>query len=289
VSKGTAEAAGALANRRLAILAGRGDYPVQIARAAAAQGAAVYVATLAGAADPASFAGYDAKEYRLGQLGRFLDEIRKRRIEDIVMIGALPRPSFGSLAPELSTLKYLPHFARAFQGGDDHLLKGVISFFEGQGLRVLGPAEIAPDLVAPPGPLGRYTPAPAAREAIATGFGLLAALSPFDIGQAAIVADHRVVAVEAAEGTDAMIERVAGLVQSGRLKPGKGDGVLIKAPKLGQDLRVDMPAIGPDTVARVAAAGLAGIAVRAGSVLVGERERLATLADTSGLFIEGVA
>lgn len=157
--------------------------------------------------------GYEAGEYRLGQLGRFLDEIKRRRIDEIVMVGALPRPSFGSLAPELSTLKYLPHFARAFQGGDDHLLRGVVTFFEGQGLRVLGPVDIAPDLVAPVGALGRHKPSAVAREAIATGFNLLAALSPFDMGQAAIVADHRVVAVEAAEGTDAMIERVAGLVR----------------------------------------------------------------------------
>ncbi|KRE13028.1 hypothetical protein ASE66_21430 [Bosea sp. Root483D1] len=289
MSAGTADAAGRPQGRRVAILAGRGEFPLRVASAATAQGANVYVAILSGAADPADYASYDAREYRLGQLGRFLDEVKRREIDEIVMVGALPRPSFGALAPELSTLKYLPHFARAFQGGDDHLLRGVVSFFEGQGLRVLGPADIAPDLVAPVGALGRHKPSAVAREAIATGFNLLAALSPFDMGQAAIVADHRVVAVEAAEGTDAMIERVAGLVQAGRLKLGKGDGVLVKAPKLGQDLRVDMPAIGLDTVTRVAAAGLAGIAVKAGKVLVGDRQRLVTLADASGLFIEGVA
>jgi DUF1009 family protein len=289
VSTGPADATGRPQARRIAVLAGRGEYPLRVASAATAQGASVYVAVLSDAGNPADYAAYDAKEYRLGQLGRFLDEIRRREINEIVMVGALPRPSFGALAPELSTLKYLPHFARAFQGGDDHLLRGVVSFFEGQGLRVLGPAELAPDLVAPVGTLGRHKPSTVAREAIATGMNLLAALSPFDIGQAAIIADHRVVAVEAAEGTDAMIERVAGLVQAGRLKPGKGDGVLVKAPKLGQDLRVDMPAIGPDTLTRVAAAGLAGIAIRAGSVLIGDRDRLVTLADASGLFIEGVA
>lgn len=284
-----ADTAGSRGRRRLAIVAGRGEYPLRVAEAAQAQGAEVYVAALAGAADPSDYGAYDVGEYRLGQLGRFLDEIKRRGIGEIVMIGGLPRPSFGALAPELSTLKYLPHFARAFQGGDDHLLRGVVSFFEGQGLRVLGPADLAPDLVAPAGALGRHKPAAAARAAIATGFELLAALSPFDIGQAAVVADHRIVAVEAAEGTDAMIERVGMLVEAGRLKLSKGDGVLVKAPKLGQDLRVDMPAIGPDTLTRAAAAGLAGIAVKAGSVLVGDRARLATLADASGLFVEGVA
>lgn len=286
---GPADTAAPRGHRRLAVVAGRGEYPLRVVEAALAQGAEVYVAALAGAADPSDYAAYDVGEYRLGQLGRFLDEIKRRGIGDIVMIGGLPRPSFGALAPELSTLKYLPHFARAFQGGDDHLLRGVVSFFEGQGLRVLGPADLAPDLVAPAGALGRHRPTAGARAAIATGFELLAALSPFDIGQAAIVADHRIVAVEAAEGTDAMIERIGALVEAGRLKLGKGDGVLVKAPKLGQDLRVDMPAIGPDTLTRAAAAGLAGIAVKAGSVLVGDRARLASLADASGLFVEGIA
>ncbi|WP_332689771.1 LpxI family protein [Bosea sp. (in: a-proteobacteria)] len=289
MTAGPADAPGKRAGLRLAILAGSGEYPAHIARSATAAGAEVYVAALSGAAEIADFSGCEASEYRLGQLGRLLDELKRRQVSDIVMIGALPRPSFGALAPELSTLKYLPHFARAFQGGDDHLLKGVVAFFEGQGFRVASPAEIAPEIVAPVGPLGRRAPAPAAREALERGFALLAALSPFDIGQGAVVADHRVIAVEAAEGTDAMLQRVAGLVKAGRLKLGKGDGVLVKAPKQGQDLRVDMPAVGPDTIAHVAEAGLAGIAIRAGGVLIGDRSRLAALADAAGIFVEGVA
>ncbi|HEV7335746.1 MAG TPA: UDP-2,3-diacylglucosamine diphosphatase LpxI [Bosea sp. (in: a-proteobacteria)] len=289
MNTGPAEGPGKRSGLRLAILAGAGEYPAHVARNARAAGAEVYVAALSGAANIADFPGCDAQEYRLGQLGRLLDALKRREVTDIVMIGALPRPSFGALAPELSTLKYLPHFARAFQGGDDHLLRGVVSFFEGQGFRVGSPAEMAPEIVAPLGALGRTVPASVARDALLRGFDLLAALSPFDIGQGAVIADHRVIAVEAAEGTDAMLERVATLVRAGRLKLGKGDGVLVKAPKHGQDLRVDMPAIGPDTVARVAEAGLAGIAVRAGGVLVGDRARLAAQADAAGIFIEGVA
>lgn len=289
MNTGPAEGPGKRSGLRLAILAGAGEYPAHVARNARASGAEVYVAALSGAANIADFPGCDAQEYRLGQLGRLLDALKRREVTDIVMIGALPRPSFGALAPELSTLKYLPHFARAFQGGDDHLLRGVVSFFEGQGFRVGSPAEMAPEIVAPLGALGRTVPASVARDALLRGFDLLAALSPFDIGQGAVIADHRVIAVEAAEGTDAMLERVATLVRAGRLKLGKGDGVLVKAPKHGQDLRVDMPAIGPDTVARVAEAGLAGIAVRAGGVLVGDRARLAAQADAAGIFIEGVA
>lgn len=286
MSIGSTGAGGSFA---LAIIAGGGEYPPHLARLAAARGHPIFVAAIEGAANPADFDPESSCVYRLGQLGRLLDELKRRRIVDLVMIGALPRPSFASLRPEASTLKYLPHFARAFRGGDDHLLKGVIQFFENQGLRVHGLAQIAPELTAPLGRLGRRAASATAKDAIEQGFALLKALSPFDVGQAAIVADHRIVAIEGAEGTDAMIGRVRDLVRAGRLKIDKGDGVLVKAPKDGQDLRVDMPAIGPDTLRNVAAAGLSGIALRAGNVLVGDNARLATLADELGLFVEGVA
>ncbi|KPH82288.1 LpxI family protein [Bosea vaviloviae] len=273
----------------LAIIAGAGDFPPRLAELAAASGRPVFIAALDGAADPSAFGQADLCSYRLGQLGRLLEELRRREIADLVLIGSLPRPSFAGLRPEASTLKYLPHFARAFRGGDDHLLRGVVAFFEGQGFTVHGPADIGPEMTAPPGPLGRKSASPSQRELMTRGFELLAALSPFDVGQAAIIADHRVVAIEAAEGTDAMIRRVGDMIASGRLKIAKGDGVLVKAPKDGQDLRVDMPAIGPQTLRHVAAAGLSGIGLRAGRVLVGDAVEIARLADKAGLFIEGVA
>lgn len=273
----------------LAIIAGGGDFPPALARILRQAGRPIYVAALDGAADPAAFPPEDLDIYRLGQLGRLLKALRARGVVDLVLIGSLPRPSFGGIVPEASTLKYLPHFARAFQGGDDHLLRGVVRFFEELGFRVLGPAEIAPGLTAPEGPLGRLSASAETRALIARGFALLEAISPFDVGQAAILADHRVVAIEAAEGTDATLRRVAELVGKGRLKIARGDGVLVKAPKRGQDLRVDMPAIGPETLRLASEAGLAGIAVRAGQVLVGERAGLAALADRHGLFVEGIA
>lgn len=274
----------------LAMIAGSGDYPLQLARIVTGQGERLYIAALDGAADPAAFgADADIRKYRLGQLGSLLEELRRRGIVDIVMLGALPRPSFGSLRPEVSTLKYMPHFAKAFLGGDDHLLRGVVRFFEMQGFRVNGPADIAPEMTAPHGALGRRQASPEQRSELERGFSLLATLSPFDVGQAAILADHRIVAIEAAEGTDEMIRRVADLVARGRLKIGKGDGFLVKAPKKGQDLRVDMPAIGPQTLRNIVEAGLSGIGVRAGEVLVGDRAALGRQADQLGLFVEGVA
>ncbi|PZU89850.1 MAG: DUF1009 domain-containing protein [Chelatococcus sp.] len=273
----------------VALIAGGGAYPADLARILAQRGQRLFVAAVDGAADPSSFEAGEVVTYRLGQLGRVIEELRRRDITDLVFLGGLPRPSFGALRPEVSTLKYLPYFAKAFQGGDDHLLSAVVRFFEGQGFRVLGPHQVAPELTAPAGPLGQRAANGEQRRLIERGFSLLSALSPFDVGQAAVLADHRVIAIEAAEGTDATIRRVGELRAAGRLTIGKGDGVLIKAPKDSQDLRVDMPAIGPDTLRHVAEAGLAGIAVRAGAVLVGDRLRLGRLADELGLFVEGVA
>jgi len=273
----------------LALIAGGGAYPADLARILTERGQPLFVAAIEGAADPAAFRTADSASYRLGQLGRVLDDLRTRGIADLVMLGGLPRPSFSALRPEVSTLKYLPYFARAFQGGDDHLLSAVVRFFEGQGFRVHGPHEIAPELTAPAGPLGARRASPEQKALIERGFALLSALSPFDVGQTAILADHRVIAIEAAEGTDAMIARVGELVAAGRLKIGKADGVLVKAPKDSQDLRVDMPAIGPETLRKASAVGLSGIAVRAGKVLVGDRARLGQLADELGLYVEGLA
>lgn len=273
----------------LAMIAGGGDYPPALARIVASRGAALFVAAIEGVADPHAYGATPLTVYRLGQIGSLIEDLRRRNIADLVMLGGLPRPSFGSLRPELSTLRYLPYFAKAFQGGDDHLLSGVVRFFEQQGFRVHGPAEIAPELAMPPGPLGRHRISEAQRATIQRGFSLIETLSPFDVGQAAILGDHRVVAIEAAEGTDAMIARVGDLVQRKRLKLIEGDGVLVKAPKAGQDLRVDMPAIGAQTLRNVKAAGLAGIAAKAGQVLVGDRAALGRLADELGLYVEGIA
>lgn len=273
----------------LALMAGSGDYPVLLIDILAARGVRPFVIAIDGAADPAAFRNVEVRSFRPGQVGSALDEMRRRGITEVVMLGAMPRPSFGALRPEASTLRYLPYFARAFRGGDDHLLGTVVRFLDQQGFKVRGPAEIAPELAAPLGPLGRRQASPEQKRMLEHGFSLLGALSPFDVGQAAILDDHRVVAIEAAEGTDAMIGRIADLRARGRLRIGKGEGVLVKAPKLGQDLRVDMPAIGPDTLRGAAEAGLSGIGIKAGQVLVGDRHELGRQADRLGLFIEGLA
>jgi hypothetical protein len=146
---------------------------------------------------------------------------------------------------------------------------------------------VAPEITAPLGTLGRHGPDAAVDEDIDRGFALLAAMSTFDVGQAIVIAGRRVLAIEAAEGTDLMLDRVAAMREAGRIRLPHGVGVLVKGPKRRQDRRFDLPSIGPDTIARAVRAGLAGIAVIAGATIVAEPQRLIEAADRAGLFVVG--
>jgi DUF1009 family protein len=183
------------------------------------------------------------------------------------------------------TLRILPRVAAAYRGGDNHLLSGIAKVFEQEGFRLVGAHEVAPDILMPAGILTKRRPNAQERNDITQGLQLLEALGKFDVGQAAVVAGNHVVAVEAAEGTDGMLERVAQLREKHR---GGSGGVLVKAPKPGQDWRFDLPSIGPQTIEGAARAGLAGIAVLARGSVVAEPQRLFALADKHGVFVAGV-
>lgn len=181
----------------------------------------------------------------------------------------------------------LPRALRAFRGGDDHLLSGMARLLEDVGFTLRGAHEVAPEILAPEGVMGRAAPSDAERADIAFGMAYLDAASPYDIGQAVVVANRHILAVEAVEGTDQMLTRVAELRGNGRIRAAKG-GVLVKAPKRGQDRRFDLPSIGPQTVDGAARAGLAGIAVVGGATIVAEADKLIASADSAGIFIVGV-
>ena len=176
----------------------------------------------------------------------------------------------------------------AFRGGDDHLLSGIGRIFEKDGFRMVGIRDVAPDVLMPAGCLTRAAPDAIAAADIAKGRDVLRALSPFDIGQAAIVIDGHVVAVEDIEGTDGLLARVARLRSEGRIRAKAPQGVLVKAPKSSQDLRFDLPTVGPRTVEGAVKAGLAGIAIVAGNTIVVEPQAMIEAADAAGLFLSGL-
>jgi len=270
-------------NGCLGIVAGGGAMPAAVCEAALAQGKRVHVVAFKGQADPL-LSRFPHEWVRLGQLGHLLSSLRGAGCEEIVIIGSLRRPNIWKAGVDLGFFRHLPTILSLRHGGDDSLLTRVVRFFERQGFQVRGAHEIAPSLLAPSGVLGGIEPGAEASADIARAFALLTVLAPFDIGQAAIVARGHVLAVEAAEGTDAMLTRCAGLRQWG----GRGRaGVLVKTPKHGQELRVDMPVIGPRTIELAARAGLAGIAVASGKVMIAEQMEVIAIADRHGLFVLG--
>ena len=182
----------------------------------------------------------------------------------------------------------MPRVLAAFRGGDDHLLSSMGKLVEQEGFTLRGAHEVAPEILVPAGLLGRSQLSEHDRTDIALGLDYLRAAGPFDVGQAVVVAGQHVLAVEAIEGTDQMLARVAQLRDNGRLRAPPGTGVLVKAPKPGQDRRFDLPSIGPQTVEGVARAGLAGIAVVAGSTIIAEPEKLVQAADRAKIFVVGM-
>jgi UDP-2,3-diacylglucosamine hydrolase len=225
----------------------------------------------------------------LGQAGRLFRLARAEHCREAVLIGTMLRPALTQIRLDWQTLRLMPRIAHVFRGGDDRLLSGIARLFEEGGLRIIGIEEVAPEIMVPEGTLGRYQPSPRDRADIAFALNVIAALGPFDVGQAVVVADGHVIAVEAAEGTDNLLTRIAQLRGQGRLTKPPGVGVLVKAPKPGQDRRFDLPAIGPKTVENVARAGLAGIAVAAGSAIVAEPAQVSAAADRERVFFVGVA
>jgi len=272
----------------LALICGGGSLPLTVAEAAAAKGRKVVLFLLRGIADPALAERYPHHWVYVGQGGKLRALLRAEGCRDVVFIGALVRPALWQMRFDLWLLLKVPTLVAAFRGGDDHLLSGVARMFEREGFHLVGAHEVAPDILMPDGALGAQQPSERDREDIALGLDYLAATGRFDIGQAVVVAGRRVLAVEAAEGTDLMLERVADMRKNGRLRTPVGSGVLVKAPKPGQDRRFDLPAIGPRTVEGVTLAGLAGLAVAAGSSIVAEPEKLVVTADRAKVFVVGV-
>ncbi|MGD9784956.1 MAG: LpxI family protein [Hyphomicrobiaceae bacterium] len=277
------------AARRIGILAGGGSLPREIADSVAARGLPVHVVALEGEAD-ADFSPYPVTHVDWGQLGRMVEALKRNACTDLVIIGRVRRPDLGRIKPDLGFVRALGSVARILAaGGDDAVLRGVIRFFERAGLRVTSPADLAPELMVAAGPLVAPGLSEEALRDARLGFEAIAALSPYDIGQAVVVSGGRIEALEAAEGTDRMLTRVGDHRRRLGTIQGAVCGVLVKRAKTTQDRRIDLPAIGPHTVAGAIEAGLAGLAVEAGRVMVAARETTLERARLAKLAIDGIA
>ena len=263
--------------------------PFAVADSLAARGIVPVLFALKGACDPVKVERFRHHWISVGQVGRATKLFRDEGCRDLIFIGTLVRPALSEIRLDFGTLRVLPLVMSAFRGGDNHLLSGVGGILEQQGFRMVGIKDVAPDLLMPEGSITRAVPTGGASADIAKGRDVLAALGPFDIGQAAVVIEGHVVAVEDIEGTDGLLARVARLRGAGRIRAKPGQGVLVKAPKSHQDLRYDLPAIGPRTVEGAVQAQLAGIAVIAGNTIAADAQAMIEAADKAGLFIQGLA
>jgi len=266
----------------LGVLAGGGALPLRIARATQVAGRPVFAVALAGWADPADWQGIPHIVERVGAAGRILHALRAHGVRQIVLCGRATRPSPLSLRPDAVGARLLARIGRAFLAGDDGLLRAVVRVLEEEGFEVLPVQAVLADALAGSGSLAGPAPDATAHDDIARGAAVLNALAAADVGQGVVVQQGLVLAVEAIEGTDAMLARAGTLRREG---PG---GVLVKLMKTGQDRRADLPAIGPATIAAAHAAGLRGIAVQAGSTIIVDRDATVAAAQAAGLFLVAI-
>ena len=271
----------------LGLIAGGGDLPRAVAESARAEGRNVFVVALRG------MCGDWAKDFphswvSLGEPGHALKALKSAGASDVLLAGRVERPKFSELKLDAKGILVLPRVIAAARQGDDALLRMLTGLFEADGFRAVGVGEAAPGLVAQEGVLGRLTPNEDHKSDIARAFAIVRALGALDVGQAAAVCEGLALAVEAAEGTDAMIARITELRDALRGTPEKKRGVLVKALKPTQDAKTDMPVIGVETVRRAAEAGLAGIALEAGKSLIVDKRAVAAEADRLGLFVVGL-
>jgi DUF1009 family protein len=273
----------------LAIICGGGALPFAVADAVMRRGRSVVLFPVRGWVDPRAVARYPHHFIDIGRYGPFHRHATAAGCREVVMIGTVLRPALRQMRFDWQALRELPSLIKMFRGGDNHLLSILARLFEERGFRIVGAHEVAPEILMPQGSIGQREPSQRDRADIVRGVALLSAMGPFDVGQAAVVADNYVLAVEAAEGTDRMLARIAELRGEGRVRSAVGTGVLVKVPKPAQDRRFDLPAIGPATVAGAARAGLAGIAVMAGAAIVAEPAEVGAAADRAGIFVSGIA
>jgi len=285
------------APRVVGILAGAGSLPREIAEHVRTGGGALHIVSIASEEDR-DLSDFPLTRVGWAQIGGMLRALRRAGVTDLVIVGAVRRPDISSLKPDLGALLNLPAIFRILRSaGDDNLLSRIVRFFEEKGFNVVSPVAVMPSLTVREGSMGALRATANDMRDIAVGFEVVRALGPFDIGQAVVVADGRIEVIEGAENTDAMLRRLIERRASGhgaaapyKDEPGaQRRGVLIKRPKPRQEMRVDLPTIGPDTVTRAVEAHLRGIAVLAGGAIALERPEMIRRADSAGIFVAGAA
>lgn len=271
----------------LAIIAGRGDLPRRIAERRAAAGLPFLLVVFQNCWED-WMAGHPHQRHEFERLGAMFRALDQAGATHVVFAGAMNRPKVRLWRADLKTVKLAGKALALLRKGDDEMLRGYARMIEAEGLVMIGPAELlGEDMQVQAGPLGRVSPDDRDRADAAKAAQIVQTLGPLDVGQGAVVAHGVCLAVEAIEGTDLMLARLADLPAERRASAPPPSGVLFKGPKPGQDRRMDLPTIGPGTVRGAVAAGLRGIVVAAGETLLMEEAETRRAADEGGIFVVG--
>jgi hypothetical protein len=261
--------------------------PVAVATYCQRAGRPLFVIRLRGIAD-APMQDFPGIELGIAEIGKCIDVLRREGCASLCMTGVVKRPDFAALKPDFKGLQLIPGAIAAARHGDDALMRYFVGHFEKEGFKVEGATDVMADLLLGAGALGAISPNERQLEDVTKAMEIAAALGRFDVGQGAVVCDGLVLAVEAQEGTDAMLDRVAGLPEEIRGTRASPRGALSKTPKPIQERRMDLPTMGVRTLEAAAAAGLAGVAGEADGMVVLDREAVIATADRLGLFVWGV-
>jgi UDP-2,3-diacylglucosamine hydrolase len=274
---------------RVALIAGSGRLPVNVAEGLEAAGHPPFVVIVGGEGVSAELTAYAHQTLELERMGDVGSLFRREKITHIVLAGGIGRrPWIARMRPSWTLIKALRRVIPALLSkGDNAVLAAIVRFAEDNGYRIVGAHELVPDLLAAEGALTRAEPTAADGRDIDAAFAAAKALGALDVGQAAVAIGGRVIAVEDVEGTDGLLARVKTLRAHPRLAT-RQRGVLVKCAKPGQELRADLPSIGPRTVEAAHEAGLAGIGVEAGRSIVLDHEVVRRQADDLGLFVIGL-
>ena len=272
------------ASAPISILACGGSLPLEIAQILRSKGCPTNIVSIAGLAD-ADYSDFPLTSVSILRVGALLAALRSNGAREMLIAGHARRPDLRSLNVDWGFVRHFFTILSLTRGGDDRVLRKIAAFFERNGMTIKSIAEVAPSLLTPAGAL-TGTLSPDCQAAATSGLRLVHKLGPFDVGQAVLVDKQRIAAIEGAEGTNGLIARLPTIDQSaGNAGAGR---VLVKAAKPEQDLRFDLPTIGPETIEKCANAGIATIALEAGRSLILSRAETLEQANAAGITVVGL-